>query len=127
MGKKKIMLVDDEEAFGKMVKLNLEGRGEYEVRVENKGECAYAAIKEFGPDIIFLDIIIPDVDGAEIARQISADKGLRHIPVVFLTAMVKEREENSKMGIIIGGQPYPCLSKPVSVGKLIECIKKNAT
>jgi CheY-like chemotaxis protein len=118
------MIVDDEVAFGQMVKLNLEGTGEYEVMVENKGERAYDAIKEFAPDMIFLDVIMPDVDGAEIARQIRADKTLKQIPVIFLTAMVKESEENSRKSII-AGYPHPCLAKPVTVQKLIECIKKN--
>jgi CheY-like chemotaxis protein len=118
------MIVDDEEAFGNIVKLNLEETGEYEVRIENKGERAYAAIKEFEPDMIFLDVVMPDVDGAEVARQISADKSLKQIPVVFLTAMVKESEETRQRSII-AGYPYPCLAKPVTVRKLIDCIKKN--
>ena len=124
MQKKKILIVDDEETFGKIVKLNLEETGEYVVRVENKGERAMDSIKEFEPDIIFLDIIMPDVDGAQVARQISSDESLKQIPVVFLTAMVKEREVTSQKSII-AGLPYPCIAKPVTVQKLIECIKKN--
>jgi len=125
MVKKKIMLIDDEEPFCNMVKLNLERSGEYEVRVETKGERAYNAIKEFNPDIIFLDIIMPDVDGAEIALSLRKDEELKHIPVVFLTAMVKKSEEISQR-ITIGNYLYPCLAKPITIERLIESIKVNA-
>lgn len=123
MCKKKILIVDDEEAFGKMVRLNLEETGDYEVRVESKGEHALEAIKEFKPDMIFLDVIMPDVDGGEVARQIRTEESLKQIPVVFLTAIIKEKEVIQKS--IIAGHPYPCIAKPVTVAKLIECINKN--
>ena len=125
MAKKKILIVDDEEAFGQMVKLNLEEAGDYEVRVENKGECALTTAREFKPDMIFLDIIMPDVDGAEVAQEINSDQGLKNTPVVFLTAIVREEDKASRKGITIGSYLYPCLTKPVTVAKLIECIKQN--
>ena len=122
MEKKKILLVDDEEAFGRMVKLNLEKTGEYEVEIETKGAGALDAVKEFRPDLILLDIVMPDVDGAEIGRQIMSEETLKNIPLVFLTAIVREEEVVSQGGIIGG---YPFISKPVTTKKLIECIEKN--
>lgn len=122
MEKKKILLVDDEEAFGRMVKLNLEKTGEYEVKIETKGAQALDSVKEFRPDLILLDIVMPDVDGAEIARQIESEEALKNIPLVFLTAIAKEDEVVSEGGIIGG---YPFIAKPVTTEKLIDSIKRN--
>ena len=122
MKKKRILIVDDEEAFGQMVKLNLEETGEYEVRIELKGAQALAATRAFKPDLILLDIIMPDVDGGEICQRIQSDEGLKDIPIVFLTAIINEKELGSQ-GSIIGGHPF--LAKPVSKKKLIDCIEKN--
>jgi CheY-like chemotaxis protein len=122
MGKKKILFVDDEAKFVRAVKLNLEETGEYEVRTETEGEKTLAAVKEFKPDLIFLDIVMPDVDGGEVAQRIKADETLKGIPIVFLTALAKQEEEKIRDGSI-GGH---LLAKPVTTERLIECIKKYA-
>ena len=120
--KKKILIVDDEVAFTQMVRLNLEGTGKYKVRVENKGTYAVSIVKEFKPDLILLDIIIPDVAGSEIAAQLKEDESTKHIPVVFLTALVTKKEEradgNSRR--IVGGNTF--VAKPVNLKDLISCI-----
>ncbi len=124
MLKKKILIIDDEETFGQMVKLNLEETGEYQVRMETEGKYALSSAREFKPDLIFLDVIIPDVDGGEIARQFKSEKDLKSIPIIFLTAIVKEGETVSHNGII-AKYPHPCLAKPITMEELIDCIKKN--
>ena len=122
--KKKILVVDDEESFAQMVRLNLEGTGEYEVKVETKGALALGTTKQFKPDLILLDIMMPDVDGSEVASQIKSDEELKNTPIVFVTATVTATEVDSRGGIIGG---YPFISKPVTVEKLIECVKENIT
>lgn len=121
MDKKRILFVDDEEGFGQILKLSLEGTGEYEIKVETKGKKAVDAAREFKPDLIFLDIIMPDLDGPAVALQIKADPQLNNIPIVFLTAVVKKEEVNSAEGNIGG---YPFIAKPVSKEELLECIHK---
>ena len=118
-----VLIIDDEKSFTDMVKLNLEIAGEYAVKVENSGKNALATAKKFKPDLIFLDIIMPDMDGGEVLAKLKQDVYTRDIPVVFLTAIVAE-DEADKVGSGISG--YPFLSKPVSVTQLIDCIKKNA-
>lgn len=120
MEKKKILFVDDEEKFLKAVKLNLEETDEYEVRTESSGKKALSVAQEFRPDLIFLDIVMPDIDGGEVAHQIRADENLKNIPIVFLTALAREEEAEIRNGRI-GGH---LLAKPVNTEKLIECIKK---
>ncbi|MFH1505102.1 MAG: response regulator [Candidatus Omnitrophota bacterium] len=122
MEKKKILIVDDEEDFVRMIKLNLEKTGEYEVMTEIRAVKALAAAREFKPDLILLDIVMPGIDGGEVAYQLGSDKSSKNIPIVFLTAIMSEEESSSMKGIA-GNRPF--LSKSVAVDKLIECIEKN--
>jgi len=122
MIRKKILIVDDEASFARLVKLNLEETGEYEVLVETRGEHAVAAAKVFKPDFILLDIVMPDKDGGEIAQELKLDQDLKNIPVGFLTALVRDYEVPPKGDSIAG---YPFIAKPVTVGQLIAFIKNN--
>ena len=123
MEPKKVLLIDDEVNFTRLVKLNLEHTGRYLVRIENHGTLGAAAAKEFLPDIIFLDIIMPDMDGSDVAIQLAEADATRNIPVVFLTAMVKKEEAHGP-GNKIAGRVF--LAKPVKLQELIDCIEKNA-
>lgn len=121
MEKKKVLIIDDEASFTRIVKLALEETGNYEVRTENKGEKGLSAALEFKPDLILLDVIMPDISGGEVCSQIISAAGLKDIPIIFLTAIVKEKEVGQGVGTIGG---YPFLAKPVSKEKLIEAIEK---
>ncbi len=122
MAKKKILIVDDEVGFTNLVRLNLEETGEYEVKEENEGARGLKAAKAFRPDMIFLDIIMPDMQGSDVARQIKEDAALKNIPIVFLTAIISAEETDSHGGMI-GGNPF--LAKPVSAERLVEYIEKT--
>ncbi|MBI4430402.1 MAG: response regulator [Candidatus Omnitrophica bacterium] len=122
MSKKRIMLVDDEASITRLMKLNLEATEKYEVRVENKGSLALNAAKEFRPDLVFMDIIMPDMEGSEVARQMRADPVLKDTPIIFLTATITTEEIGSAGGDV-GGEAF--LAKPVTVRQLVECIKKR--
>jgi len=122
MEKKKILVIDDEKNFGEMVKMNLEDTGRYTVKIETKGIKALDTVKEFRPDLILLDVVMPDIDGGSICHQIKSDEELKDIPIVFLTAIVREEEIAPYNGIIAG---HPFIAKPVTVEKLIDCIEKN--
>jgi CheY-like chemotaxis protein len=122
MEKKKILIIDDEVGFTRMVKLNLEGTGNYSVRIENQGILGFDAAKEFRPDLILLDIIMPDMEGSEVAAKLRDDEATRNIPVVFLTAVVT-REETEAEGNFVGGNTF--LAKPVSMKVLITCIEEK--
>jgi CheY-like chemotaxis protein len=99
----------------------LDAHGDCEVRVENEGRRALAAAREFRPDVIFLDIVMPDADGGTIAAEIKADPGLRNIPVVFLTALVSQHVTHGVQAQI-GGHPF--LAKPVDPDIVLECVQK---
>jgi CheY-like chemotaxis protein len=123
MAKKRILLVDDEKSFTTLLKLNLEETGDYEVRVENWAEDAYGAAKEFLPDLVLLDIIMPRLPGGNVAALIKDDPKLKDTPIVFLTAAVRPHQIEENEGIICD---FPCLAKPASVEKVIEMIEKHA-
>ena len=123
MGKKRILLVDDEKSFTNLLKLNLEDTGNYEVRVENWGEDALAAAQQFRPDLVLLDIIMPRMPGGNVASQIKEDPELKDTPIVFLTAAVRRHQVEENDGIICD---LPCLAKPAPVEAVIEMIEKHA-
>ncbi|MCX5694735.1 MAG: response regulator [Candidatus Omnitrophica bacterium] len=123
MDKKKILIIDDEADLTRLIKLNLEGTGKYTVRAENNGLHGLIAAKEFNPNIIFLDIMMPDVDGGDICCQLENDSKTKDIPVVFLTGVAKQSEIKEGMGTI-GGHSF--LAKPVSLRSLIDCIEKTS-
>ena len=122
MNKQRILIIDDEKSFTQMLKLNLEMSGLYEVREENHGVHALAAAREFKPDLIFLDIMMPDIDGDEVAAQLKADTQVAESSIVFLTAVASKQEVENHNGLI-GGHGF--LAKPASTGEIIQCIRKH--
>ena len=122
MEKKRILIVDDEASFTRMVKLNLEKTGQFEVREENKATYAVAAAREFKPDLIILDVIMPNLDGGDIFGQLQNDRHLKGTPVIFLTATVSPREAGVK-GFNSGGALF--LAKPVTLENLMACIQEH--
>ena len=101
MMKKRILLIDDEPSFTRALKLHLEKSGAYEVTEENRGEMALETARRFKPDLILLDVMMPDVDGGEVASEIRSDAKLKNTPIVFLTAALAKDEQG-----IISGFPF---------------------
>jgi len=121
MEKKKILIVDDEKNIAKVFKLLIENTGKYEARTETIGSKAFASAKEFQPDLVLLDIMMPDMDGGEIAKKMKADEETRDIPVVFISAAIT-KEEAKRKGTIQGG--YPIIAKPVPEEELLGTVEK---
>lgn len=124
---KKILIVDDETALVRLIQLNLEATGRYQVKTETQGMEALNAARAFQPDLILLDVVMPGLSGPEVASQIRADKSLKHIPIVFLTAAVlKDGPASATDGPSEkGGIPLPFIAKPVSTMELIKHIEET--
>jgi DNA-binding response OmpR family regulator len=122
MRKKRILIVDDEVGFTRLFKLNLEQRPEYEVRVENWADKALSAAREFRPDLVLLDVIMPKMIGDEVAAGMRADASLRSTPIIFLSALGgrKSAEEGTR-----ALDEYPWIAKPASVEELIDGIEEQ--
>jgi CheY-like chemotaxis protein len=116
---KKILLVDDEAALTRVIRLNLEQTGRFEVREENRGANAVRVAREFMPDLIFLDVMMPDMGGDEIAAELDEDPELRNIKYVFLTAIVT-KSETGVGAAEISGKTF--LAKPVKRNELLAVI-----
>ena len=80
-GKKRILIVDDEVSFARMVKLNLEKSGQFEVRAENKPTYALSAAREFKPDLIVVDVIMPSMGGRQLVGEIR--QAAPHLRVLY--------------------------------------------
>ena len=123
MRKRRILLVDDEVSIARALALYLAENGNCDVRVENAGSRAVAAAREFRPDLIFMDIVMPDADGGTLAAEIQADPVLQGTPLVFLTALVSQAETQGGAAQIGG---YPFLAKPVDPDVVLTNIEHHA-
>lgn len=116
---KKILLVDDEEDILEFLKYNLEQEN-FEVLVSTNGEDALKKISQ-KPDLILLDIMMPEINGFELYELIKKNKESQDIPIIFLTA--KSGETDEIKGLNLGASDY--IQKPISPKKLIARIKSN--
>ncbi|MFH1800712.1 MAG: response regulator [Candidatus Omnitrophota bacterium] len=122
MEKKRILFVDDEEALLRMFKRVLEQKGGYEVAVEQNAKLALQKARDFKPQIIFIDIMMPEMEGSALAFEIRSDPALAQVPIVFLTGAVSA-QELARTGGEIGGQFF--LAKPVDIKQLMDCIEER--
>ncbi|TRZ48776.1 DNA-binding response regulator [bacterium] len=86
MTKKKILIIDDETDFCKLVKRNLELIGDFEVAIAGDGKQGFNSAKKLKPDLILLDIMMPRMDGFKVLEKLKSDMNTIAIPVIMLTA-----------------------------------------
>lgn len=120
--RKRILIVDDDPGITRFIQLNLEQTGDYVVRTENQSAHALAAAEEFDPDLILLDVIMPEPDGGQVAAQLRSCRKLNGVPILFLTAAATKGEVSSRAGMIGG---YPFIAKPVGLAELIDRIEES--
>ena len=118
MGKKKILIVEDNELNMKLFHDLLEVHG-YETLQTKDGREALQLAREHRPDLILMDIQLPEVSGLEVTKWIKADDELKSIPVIAVTAFaMKGDEEKIRSG---GCEAY--IAKPISVNSFLETIQ----
>jgi CheY-like chemotaxis protein len=117
----RILIIDNNRDFTHSAKLGLERTGRYSVWEENEPARAHQTVQRVQPDLILLDIAMPETDGGEVAARIESDPTLHRTPIVFLTALVTRAETRS--GLRIQGHPF--LAKPISIPELIAGIERN--
>lgn len=114
---KKILVVDDEKPISDIIKFNLEKEG-YEVVVAYDGEEALEKVESEQPDLIVLDLMLPKIDGLEVAKRVRA----KHTtPIIMVTA--KDSELDKVLGLELGADDY--VTKPFSNRELIARVKAN--
>jgi len=119
----KVLLIDDEEGFTNLVKANLSLGGKHEVHAVNDPLQALDAALSFEPEIIILDLIMPGMDGGDVAARFREKPELADIPIIFLTALVSPSEVAP--GTVAQSGDYPLLPKPVDINLLERAIKEN--
>lgn len=118
--KTRVLVVDDEPVFTRMVKLNLEATGDYIVETVNRSPEAALRAKEFLPHIILLDVVMPEADGGDVAAALRTRTLTKDVPIIFVSAMVSPKE--SPKGLFeSGGEHF--LAKPVNTETLTGAIE----
>ena len=117
-GMKKIVLIEDDQDLYSLIQYNLEKEG-FAVAGSQTGKGALELCRRERPDLIILDIMLPDSDGLEICKAIRANSDLAHVPVIFLTARASETDRI--VGLELGANDY--IVKPFFIRELIARIK----
>ncbi|MFH1398028.1 MAG: response regulator [Candidatus Omnitrophota bacterium] len=116
---KKILLVDDEEDV-QVYLGNILKRHNYKVIIATNGNNGLDLAKQELPDLIVLDIMLPDIEGSDVASKLSEDPVTRNIPIIFLTAIIRKQEEEAMMKT---GKHY-ILAKPAMKEDILALINK---
>ena len=120
MDRKKILIIDDEEDFLFFVKGNLENTGEFHVLEAASGKEGIEIATEEHPDLILLDISMPEMSGEEVARRLSKIPETKKTPVIFLTALITKHEiEDGGISNIAG---HKFIAKPIGTKQLVAAI-----
>ena len=119
--KAKILIVEDEPQINRLVELVLQSDGFYKIRKAFDGQTALEMMKEDKPDLVLLDVMIPNIDGFSLCKLIKEDKSLSTIQIIMLTA--KKMEEDILQGFEYGAVDY--ISKPFSNKILLARIKAH--
>jgi two-component system phosphate regulon response regulator PhoB len=117
---KRIAIVEDEAELAALLEYNLSRNG-YDTRTFGASGGVLKSLEEFKPDLVVLDVMLPEVDGFELCRQIRQSAGLGRIPVLFLTARADEVDR--VLGLEIGGDDY--MTKPFSPRELVARVKAH--
>jgi two-component system, OmpR family, alkaline phosphatase synthesis response regulator PhoP len=118
MPNEKILIVDDEEDILELLKYNLSREG-YKVSCAASGEETLRAVRSGIPDLIVLDLMLPGIDGLDVARQLKNDPKTRDVPIVMLTA--KGEEADIVTGLELGADDY--ITKPFSPRVLLARVR----
>ena len=120
--KKRILLVDDEEDYCYFMARNLEATGEFSVIIAHEGKEGISLARKEHPDLILLDIVLPGISGTDAASVLLNDPQTRRIPIIFLTAVVTQRELGVKAVKEIGGNNF--IAKTAQTDEVVKAIEK---
>ena len=118
----RVLIIDDDAAVGRLLKLNLEDQGRYAVQVEHLGSHGVAAARRFKPDLILLDLVMPDRSGLAVAHELEGEPNLRDVPVIFISAMAVG---NRLADLRDAPRFRPVIAKPIRTQELLQCIESS--
>ena len=112
----RILVVDDEPNIVDVISMALRFHG-FDVEAAGTGAAAIAAVGSFRPDLIVLDVMLPDMEGFDVARRLGAERA--RVPIIFLTA--RDATEDKVRGLTVGGDDY--VTKPFSLEELVARVR----
>ena len=112
----RVLVVDDEPNITDLVALALRYEG-FSVEKAGSGRAALSAVQKFKPDLVILDVMLPDLSGLDVMKQLTSEG--RKVPVIFLTA--RDSTEDKVHGLTIGGDDY--VTKPFSIEELVARVR----
>ncbi len=115
-GKRKALIVDDDEELVELIRDALEADGRFEVRAVNNGFDAGMMVKEYHPDVIVLDVMLPDINGKEVCQRVRSDSALDDVKIVCISGMV----EQDKVDDLMASGANTFIQKPFEVDRLID-------
>ena len=115
-GKRKALIVDDDEELVELIRDALEADGRFEVRVANNGFDAGMMVKEYHPDVIVLDVMLPDINGKEVCQRSAAIRRSTTSKIICISGMV----EQDKIAELQAAGANDFLQKPFEVEKLVD-------
>jgi excisionase family DNA binding protein len=115
-GKRKVLLVDDDVEIVEMIGKVLEDDGRFEVRIANNGFDAGMMVKEYRPDLIILDVMLPDINGKEVCQRVRNDLSLEEVKIICISGMI----EDNKIADLKEAGANDFLHKPFEIEELID-------
>jgi two-component system, OmpR family, response regulator len=115
-GKRKVLIVDDDEELVELIKDAFERDGRFDIRTANNGFDAGMLVKEFRPDLVILDVMLPDINGREVCVRVRSDKTLDEVKIICISGMI----EMDKVSDLREAGANDFIQKPFSVDKLME-------
>jgi len=115
-GKRKALVVDDDEELVELIRDVLEADGRFDVRVANNGFDAGMMVKEYRPDIIVLDVMLPDINGKEVCQRVRSDTSLDDVRIICISGMV----EGDKITELRDSGANEFMQKPFEVEQLVD-------
>lgn len=115
-GKRKVLLVDDDPEIVEMLERALNDDGRFEVKIAANGFDAGMMVKEYRPDLIVLDVMLPDINGKEVCHRVRADPNLEEVRIICISGMV----EDDKIAELKLAGADDFVHKPFDVDMLIE-------
>ena len=115
-GKRKILIVDDDEELVELLADVFERDGRFDIRTTNNGFDAGMLVKEFRPDVVVLDVMLPDINGKEVCQRVRSDETLDDVRIICISGMV----EADKVADLRSAGANDFMQKPFEVEKLLE-------
>lgn len=115
-GKRKVLIVDDDEELVELMRDAFDQDGRFDIRTANNGFDAGMLVKEFRPDLVVLDVMLPDINGREVCVRVRSDKSLDEVKIVCISGMI----ESDKVLDLRDAGANDFLQKPFTVDKLLE-------